>query len=71
MDWDTLAYEIILMENAIFSQEYTKEKVNLFKKYLKSLEQEKEIRVHNAFDFETFLSRDYEEFDVEYEDSDI
>jgi arginyl-tRNA--protein-N-Asp/Glu arginylyltransferase len=59
-----------MVEKAIFSNTYSEDTSELFKKYLSVLEQEKEERVNNAFDFENFLNRDYEDFEVEYEDSD-
>lgn len=80
LEWDDLAYVIIILEEAIKQEKKEIERndnrdpnvLKLLELKLKIHEFEKECRVFKSFDMEYFLSKDFEYFEEEdYEELDV
>ena len=64
-DWDELAYDIILMEENI-RRGLEPKYLNLLNTKLEIWEAEKASRIFQKFDMKNFLSKSFEQNDVEY-----
>lgn len=65
--WDDLAIQIIQLESQLHSKKKVKTSKNIEKK-LQILEEEKSRRVTDCFDIQYFLNKEYEVFEVEYDE---
>jgi hypothetical protein len=65
--WDDLAIQIIQLESQLHSKNKLKTPKNIHKK-LEILEEEKSRRVSDCFDIHYFLNKEYEVFEVEYDE---
>lgn len=80
LDWDDLAYSIIVLEEAVRQEQQECKKneerdpniLKILELKLEIHEYEKASRVFNSFNMEYFLNKDFEDFEEEgYEESDI
>ena len=68
--WDDLALQIIQLESQLHSKVYFKSSKNkVMKEKLEILEEEKSRRVLDCFDVQHFLNKEYEIFEVEYDEN--
>jgi len=65
--WDDLAIQIIQLESQLHSKKKVKTSKNIEEK-LQILEEEKSRRVIDCFDIQYFLNKEYEVFEVEYDE---
>lgn len=67
--WDDLAIQIIQIESQLHSKNNLKPSQNkLMQEKLQILEEEKSRRVNDCFDIQYFLNKEYEIFEVEYDE---